>query len=151
MKEICYFLIYCLFHTKSSEKSKGTVLTLFRALYRKIKYCEFLLDDDYEVVFECLRKQSKKLTPEFKEERICLNDCYAQELSEYYAIEKIGIESSYDARVGNRYTRRTYVKEIYNEYYGTYSSKKFEKISDENGLIRSQDHIDGKFDCLILK
>lgn len=145
VKELWYFLTYCLLHTKSSEKSKSTALTLFKALYSKIKYCLFLKDQDYEIVIEWLRNQTKKLVPEFKSERICLIDNFDSEVSEYYSIEKVGSEWSYDARIGNRFTRRTFVKEIYNEFYDKYSPKKYAKTLDGKSVIRSQDHNEGKF------
>lgn len=101
-------------------------LKIFKNMYAKIKYATFnnksngslLKSNDYQCLIKCIRKQVSKLNKNLKNEIISLSDPnFGEEISEFNESEKVGINPTFDARVGNKYTRKTFIKQLYNKYY----------------------------------
>ena len=53
-------------------------------------------------------------------------------MSEYNEIEKLGRDHTFDPRIGNKYTRKSYVKQVYNKYFYKDVTPKIMKGEDSN-------------------
>lgn len=130
-------------------------LESFKALYAKIKYCTFDSVQDYTTVIDSLKKLSKRLHNDHGKELINL-DGSDEEMSEFTDLEKLGQDGTFDHRVGNRYTRKVYIRDVYNTYYleknptkQGMSNSKPKHMEENKKSIRSQDFGEGTFLILV--
>lgn len=126
-----------------------THLEIFKSLYSKIKYRKFNKYSDYCSVIDLIKATIKKLADSKSNTLLALKDPNGDEsVSEYNELEKVGNSPTFDSWCGNKYTRKLYVKNVYNEYYSKLNSSpmvydpndKNRKNNDKS--IRSHDQRD---------
>lgn len=71
---------------------------------------------DYTELIDCLKSYIRRLSKSHKDELVTLGD-KDEDMSEYTDLEKLGSDPTFDPRIGNKYTRKLHIKEIYNNYY----------------------------------
>jgi len=131
LKDVCYLFCYCLLNSRyTSERLKKSLkvhefaLEIFKVIYSKTKYSTFKSNsqyqekNDYTALSRCLIEKVNKLPIKIKDALISFTDPdECEEISEFYPLEKLGHDQTFDARIGNRFTRKTMIKYIYNRYY----------------------------------
>mmetsp|Transcript_41446 Transcript_41446/g.47795 ORF Transcript_41446/g.47795 Transcript_41446/m.47795 type:complete len:228 (+) Transcript_41446:827-1510(+) len=122
------------------------MLALFKSLYSKIKLRKFDCSEDYTGLIECLKGHIRKLVKAANKHTIFMgSDCDCDDdANEYLEHDFSGTRTEFDSRTGNKYTRKNFVKEIYNRFNlmslagGGFSQAK-QKYIEERKTIRSQD------------
>lgn len=110
---------------KSEREIQEFSLEIFKNIYARTKYALFKEtaekgdSNDYTRLGRYLRHKIMKAPAKVRNHPICLYDpCFGEEMSEYHPMEKLGYNATFDVRTGNQYTRKTFIKGIYNTFYG---------------------------------
>ena len=105
-------------------------LAIFKSIYSKIKSKRFDWCDHYAAVISRIEYFIRKISKTQSNHLIQLDIENGNNINEFSEQELVGVSASFDSRTGNRYTRRSHIKDIYSKF----------NFSDNNGLGGTTKH-----------